>query len=223
VSQQLQRELDKLRRRVLFLAATVEDEIQRAVLSLERGDEALAEKVIEDDQRVDEMEVELEEECLKVLALHQPVAADLRFIVALLKINNDIERVGDLAVNISKRALFLMRHERIEIPSGLFEMSEKSRTMLRLSLDAFVNRDADLARRVCALDDEVDAIRGRLREGIEAEMKEHPERIGSYMRLDGILRHLERLADHATNIAEDVIYMTTGEVIRHRLGTARQD
>lgn len=214
----LQREMDKLETQLLDICAAVEQSVALAVRAIEEQDERLATQVVEGDVLIDRTEVEIEEECLKIMALHQPVAVDLRVLVAVLKINNDLERIGDLAVNIAERALFLASHD---APTDRFEfqlMADKVKRMLRQGLDAFVNMDVALAYRVCADDDEVDAANRKnyqLVEELAAAGK--GGKVGPLMHLLSVSRNLERIADHATNIAEDVIYMIDGEIVRHRI------
>jgi phosphate transport system protein len=172
---------------------------------------------MEEDSAIDQMEVEIEEDCLKVLALHQPVAIDLRLIIAILKINNDLERVGDLAVNIAERSAFLSTQEKVDIPSDFMKMAEISRDMLKKSLDALVTEDSELAHQVCGMDDDVDAINREMFIRIQAKIKAEPARMESLIHLLSVSRHLERIADLATNIAEDVVYMIEGEIIRHKV------
>ena len=212
----LQTEIEKLKKELLTLSAIVEETVHRAVSCIVRRDEVLARKVLEKDDEIDRMEVDVEEECLKILALHQPVATDLRFIVAVLKINSDLERIGDLAVNIAERAVFLAQQPKLDLPYDLPGMAEKAKAMLRHSLDALVNHDARLAREVCAADDEVDAINRDMYEQVKKAIHLHPERVDYLIHLLSVSRHLERIADHATNIAEDVTYMLEGEIVRHR-------
>ena len=211
----LRREIEKLKKQILTLSAVVEENVYKAVRSLDERDVALAQEVIAGDSRIDQMEVDVEEECLKVLALYQPVAVDLRFIISILKINNDLERVGDLAVNIAERSCFLSTREKPEIPLDFPKMVEKTRTMLRKSLDALVNMDVDLAFKVIMLDDEVDELKNVAYDKIKKAMSENPDIPGFLINLLLISRHLERLGDHATNIAEEVIYMVEGEIVRH--------
>jgi phosphate transport system protein len=187
-----------------------------ATKSLDSRDGNLAAKVIEGDLHIDHLEVDLEEDCLKVLALYQPVAIDLRFIVAVLKINSDLERIGDLAVNIAERASFLATQRRVEIPIDFLTMSEKAQGMLRKSLDALANLDANLAYKVCASDDEVDAMNREMYRLVQDAIRKHPERLECLIHMLSASRHLERIADLATDISEDVIYMVKGEIIRHR-------
>ncbi|MBN1867028.1 phosphate signaling complex protein PhoU [Candidatus Sumerlaeota bacterium] len=210
------KELDKIKKRVLWLGTVVEDGVRKSVEALLHRDPVLARQVIEDDAKVDEIEVEVEEECLKVLALHQPVAVDLRFLVAVLKINNDLERVGDYAVNIAERAEFLALHEPVPLEFDFERMTRKSQDMLKRSLNALVNMDVALAREVGAADDEVDRMNREMYEIVQEEMSRRPEQIKALIHLLSVSRHLERIADLATNIAEDVVYMVKGEIVRHK-------
>jgi phosphate transport system protein len=212
----LQREIERLKKDILHLSAVVEESAQRAVKALEERDGHLAKRVIENDYQIDRMEVEVEEECLKILALYQPVAIDLRYIVAILKINNDLERIGDLAVNIAERAAFLSTKERLDIPFDFSGMARKAQSMLRRSLDALIRMDANLARDVCASDDEVDAMNREMYVQVQKGIRQDPDRLERLIHVLSASRHLERIADHATNIAEDVIYMIEGEIVRHR-------
>lgn len=212
----LQKEIEKLKRMILALSAVIEEDVQKAVRSFEKREVGLAKAVIGGDMDIDQKEVEVEEECLKILALYQPVAIDLRYIVAVLKINNDLERIGDLAVNIAERATFMARMDRIEAPFNITEMTQKAQAMLRKSLDAFVNMDADLAADVCSADDEIDDLNRQVYRIIGEKMRESPERFDAFVQYLSISRYIERIADHATNIAEDVIYMIKGEIVRHR-------
>ncbi|MBT6716503.1 MAG: phosphate signaling complex protein PhoU, partial [Nitrospina sp.] len=164
---------------------------------------------------IDQREVYVEEECLKILALHQPVANDLRLIIAILKINNDLERIADLSVNIAERAVYLSTQARVELPFDLQDMAQKVRSMLKRSLDSLVNRDDKLARQVCEDDDAVDDLNREMYGCVERAIKKDPDNLNSYIQLLSASRYLERMADHATNIAEDVIYLVTGEIIRH--------
>lgn len=212
----LQREIERLKNRILHLSAAVEGSTHKAVKSLEERNPRLAREVIENDFEIDNMEVEVEEECLKILALYQPVAVDLRFIIAVLKINNDLERIGDIAVNIAERAAFLATREKLDIPFDFSGMADKAQSMLKRSLDALMKMDAELALEVCASDDEVDAMNREMYLQVEEGIRNHPKRLKSLMHLLSASRHLERMADLATNIAEDVIYLTKGEIVRHR-------
>jgi phosphate transport system protein len=216
MSLHLNREMDKLKAKLLSLSALAEESVRNAVLALENRDEKLAQKVIDADPEIDQAEVDLEEECLKILALHQPVATDLRGIVACLKINNDLERIGDLAVNVAERAQYIATHDRVEIPLDFATMAEKAQTMVKKSLDSFVGMDARMAREVCASDDEVDAMNREAYMLVKEAIRKQPEHMDALVHLLSTSRHLERIADHATNIAEDVIYMIEGEIVRHQ-------
>ena len=212
----MKREIGKLKKMLLSLCDVVESSFIQAVKSIKEKDAALAKKIIEADSQIDQMEINLEEECLKILALYQPVAIDLRFIITALKINNDLERIGDLAVNIAERSEFLAKQQKIDIPFDLDKMAEKTQLMLRNSLEALVNTNCDLAHRVCADDDEVDDMNRRMFNILQNRIRDHPEQIEPLIHLLSASRHLERIADHATNIAEDVIYMVEGKIVRHK-------
>lgn len=212
----LQREIENLKKRILTLGAIVEEHVYLAAKAINDRDEKLAQQVIDGDMKIDEMEVDLEEECLKLLALHQPVAIDLRFIVAVLKINNDLERIGDLAVNIGERAAYLAVKEPVKMPFDFQKMTEKVRAMLKKSLDSLVNMDPNLALEVCKKDDEVDAINHETFKKVAEGIKKHPNESDCLLHLLSVSRHLERMADQATNIAEDVIYMIDGTIVRHK-------
>jgi phosphate transport system protein len=153
---------------------------------------------------------------LKILALHQPVAIDLRFIVAVLKINNDLERIGDLAVNIAERAIFLAGRPKINISIELIDMAHHAQSMLKKSLDALINHDAELAHKVCASDDTIDQMNRQMYLNVQEAILKNPEQISALIHLLSASRHLERVADHTTNIAEDVIYMVEGQIMRHK-------
>jgi len=212
----MDREIEKLKKHILTLSALAEERVQQAVQAISARNAELAAQVIERDTEVDLMEVDIEEECLKVLALYQPVAGDLRFVVAVLKINNDLERIADLAVNIAERADFLARHKPVAIPLDFEIMSEKSQAMLRKSLDALMTMNAALAHEVGMEDDEVDELNRQMYLKVQEAMRKQPERIECLVHVLSISRHLERIADYATNIAEDVVYMIEGEIIRHK-------
>lgn len=222
MSVHLQKEIENLKRNVLSLGADVEENVHKAVQSLRKRDSSLAEEIIAADYYIDRREVDLEEECLKILALHQPVAIDLRFVIAVLKINNDLERIGDLAVNIAEQAVFLTSEPPIDIPFDFAGMSDKTKVMLKNSLDALVNMDPKLARAVCAADDEVDAINRKMYGQVQDGIRKKIEQMESLIHYLGVARHLEHIADHATNIAEDVIYMVDGEIVRHKTEDFRQ-
>jgi len=212
----LQREIENLKKDILTLGAMTEHSVREATRAIENRDETLARGVIAKDINLDQMEVEVEESCLKILALYQPVAIDLRFIIAVLKINNDLERVGDLAVNIAERALFLTTEPEVDVQFDFATMAVKTQDMLKKSLDALVNFNARLAHQVCTLDDEIDAMNRQMYLIVQDAMSTYPNQVEPLLHLLSASRHLERIADHATNVAEDVIYMIEGEIIRHR-------
>jgi len=211
----MQNAMENLQRKVLFLCALVEGNLQRAVESVEKRDGQLAARVIAADNEVDRVEVDIEEECLKMLALYQPVAADLRFIVAVIKLNSDLERIGDQAVDIAEQSSYLAEREPIAVPAGIHAMGDKAAWMVKSVLDALVERDAELARRVCAADDELDALKRDMLLRIEEAIAKNPDNLDLYFHLLTVPRKLERIGDHATNIAEDVIYMVEGSIVRH--------
>ncbi|HKK02236.1 MAG TPA: phosphate signaling complex protein PhoU [Desulfuromonadales bacterium] len=213
----VQREMEKIKKMILALSAVVEESVQRAAQSLEKMDVSLAQKVIGNDEQVDEMEVDLEEECLKILALYQPVAIDLRFLISVLKINNDLERIADLAVNVAERTVALAAEARIPAPFDFAAMARKVEIMLEKSLDSLVNMDSRLALQVCKLDDEVDEIHKKTYQLVKDQIIQSPERIDGLVHYLSVSRHLERIADLATNIAEDVLYMIQGEIVRHTM------
>ena len=211
----LQKELDKLKRMVLSLGAMVEENLRRASNCVEEKSIEIGKQVVKADVEIDENEVEVEEECLKILALHQPVAVDLRFIAAVIKINNDLERIGDEAVNIAERVFYLANHAQPKLSVDYTAMSEKAEEMVRKSLDALVKQDLDLAFQVLLMDDIVDEMYHKTFDRVKDAIKEEPENAGYLINLLSISRHLERIGDHATNIAEEVIYLIEGEIIRH--------
>jgi phosphate transport system protein len=214
----LQKELEKLKKRILSLGAMVEERVRMAIQALELREANLAEKIIMSDYEIDEFEIEVEEDCLKILALHQPVAVDLRFIIAVIKINNDLERIADEAVNIAERVQIIAKRERLDIPFDYPVMAEKTASMLKKSLDALVNMDDALALNVLRLDDEIDDMKDHAYDVVKQAIGEHPDRVSYLINLLLMCRHLERIADHATNIAEEVVYMVQGEIVRHGKG-----
>ena len=211
----LQNEVQALKQQLLTLAAMVEENVQHAVKALLERDGDLAQRVVKCDDQVNRLEVDLEEECLKVLALHQPVANDLRTIIGIIKINNDLERIADQAVNISERALAVIELPTVDSPLELAIMSVKVIDMLEKSLDSLVNANVTLARKVLELDEDVDQIHSDNYRLFKASVRSNPERIDVLLNYLTASRHLERVADLATNIAEDVIYLTEGEIVRH--------
>jgi phosphate transport system protein len=210
------REIENLKREILTLGAMAESAVREAVAAIDNRDEDAAQAVIANDMKLDEMEVQIEENCLKTLALHQPVAIDLRFIVAVLKINSDLERVGDLAVNVAERAAFLATQPPLDASFDLPAMGAKAQEMLKKSLDALVRLSAQQAYEVLAADDEVDAMNRRMYQIVQDGIVAHPDQTESFIHMLSVSRHIERIADHATNIAEDVIYMIEGVIVRHK-------
>lgn len=215
----LVREIDDIKRGILHLAAVVEERVGKAIKAIEDRDRDLAEEVVRLDEEVDAEEVELEEECLKILALHQPVASDLRFVVAVMKIDNDLERIGDLAVNIARSAMILADCPAHEAGLELPAMATRVREMLRTSLDAFVNLDSERAGQVCAEDVTVDRIHREFTDRLERMLASEAgaERVSGLLSMLRVSRELERIGDHATNIAEDLIYMVDGTIVRHHV------
>jgi phosphate transport system protein len=211
----LQRDIEKLKRQILALSAEVESDVRAAVRAVEERDEALAREAINREMQTNAAEVDVEEECLKILALHQPVATDLRYIIAVLKINQDLERMGDLAVHIAERALVLCAQPPVEIPLRLGEMADKAQAMLKQVLDAFVNLNAAAARQVCAADREIDELNRDIGRHAKAAIARTPAQFELWLQVIHIARHLERIADHTTNIAEDLIYLIDGRIVRH--------
>jgi len=212
------RQLEKLKRLILSVGAMVEESVAGAVRSIETRDVELAESVIDGDENVDLKEIEVEEECLATLALHTPVAHDLRFVVAVLKINNDLERIGDLARSIANQSVHLagVSPMREFEQFGVYEMARLAQSMLKQSLDALVELDVDLAKVVRKTDDEVDERHKAVYAYVERRVMEAPDQISRMVRLLTIARSLERVADHAVNIAKDVIYLVEGKIVRHR-------
>lgn len=211
----LQREIERLKKNVLALSAQVEENLGLAVTSLLERDVEAARDLRRRDLEVDRLEVEVEEECLKTLALHQPVAIDLRFIVACLKINNDLERIGDLAVSIANKAVNLVKYPPLSSSAEIAAMAEKAQAMVHDVLEAFVNMNCAAAYHICGQDNEVDRMKSEMRRRCEEMVKSDPALYSATYSLMGAVRNLERVADHATNIAEDVIYMVEGKIIRH--------
>jgi phosphate transport system protein len=216
MSMHLHRDLEKLTKDILTMGAMVEAAIRKSIAALNERRSTIAQEVIEGDTRIDRCEVDVEEQCLKILALHQPVAEDLRFIAAVIKMNNDLERMADLAVNIAERAVVLADGEPLPIPDTLKAMTDATMRMVRDSLDAFVNRDVVNARAICGQDDEVDQYNREIITELQEMMERAPETVRRALHLFSAARHLERIADHATNIAEDVVYLVEGEIIRHQ-------
>jgi phosphate transport system protein len=210
-------ELEGLKQTLLAMGALVEDQIRRVMRALVERDDGLAQAVIEGDRQVNTYDVEVDEKCVELLALHQPAAGDLRFITTAMKIVTDLERIGDQAVNIAQRAIELNREPQLKPYIDLPRMAESAARMVKESLDAFVNRDTALARRVCGEDEAVDALKEQVFRELLTFMMEDARTIPRAIRLILISRFLERVADHATNIAEMVVYMVEGKMVRHTL------
>ena len=212
-----QRELNRLNQDLVSVGKQVEDQLTMAFNAFVQMDVTTARKVIKGDAEVDNVEVEMEEECLKLLALYQPVANDLRLIVAVLKINNDLERIGDHAKNMAEIVLQMAENGPISVPENMIAIFEKTKLMLRKVLLAFVELDIKIAEAVLAMDDEVDALcKSQL--PLQIEMIQHePDYAGQHLMLLSVCRQLERIGDHASNIAEDIIYLLTGDIIRHSI------
>lgn len=216
MTKHLQRDMESIHREILALSGIVEEAIDKARRALLERKLELAAEVVDDDEEIDRREVHIEEECLKILALHQPVAVDLRRIATVLKVNSDLERIADLAVNIAERAQALSEFPDFPMPRRLERMIDLATIMVRSALDAFVNMDAQAARRVCQLDDEVDRYNREVINELHELMESRPKLIRPALHCFSASRHAERIADHATNIAEDVIYLVEGEIARHR-------
>lgn len=217
MSVHLQRQFERLKKSILTLGTVVEESVEKSLRSIESRDGDLALEVIEGDERIDLMEVDVEEECLHTLALHQPVAFDLRFVIATLKINSDLERIGDLAANNGEQARMLASESTVvSAPFDLRQMGRTVRDMLKKSLDALVNVDPELAEEVCTLDAQVDRLHRESYDLVAEAMRQNPHQIEQMIQMLSISRRLERMADHCVNIAQDVLYMARGDIARHR-------
>lgn len=215
MSQHLAKAVEKLKKMLLTLSGIIEENLSEAIKAVLARDTVKAKQIHDYDDQVDQMEVDIEEECLKILALHQPVAVDLRFIIAVLKINNDLERIGDLSVNLAKIAGYILETPGCDIPFDYISMGDKVRAMLRKSLNSLVEMDTELAREVCVSDEEIDKINRSVYRLVSDLMKKYPEKYDCLINAISISRYLERIADQTTNIAEDVIYMVEGKIVRH--------
>ncbi len=219
----LQRDLNILKKDILTMGSMVEEAINKAINALVQRREGLAREVKEGDDAIDAKENEIEGQVLKTLALHQPVAGDLRFVVMVLKFNHELERMGDLAANIAKRTLDLLLEQPLEVELPIVAMGELVRSMVRHSLDSLVQSDAELARHVCRKDDEVDRLHREMFDILLDHMRQDPSTITRAVDLLSLSRQLERIADHTTNIAEDLVFQVEGEVIRHRPRRAHRE
>ncbi|HVO23132.1 MAG TPA: phosphate signaling complex protein PhoU [Candidatus Margulisiibacteriota bacterium] len=208
-------ELNALHHNILEMGGLVEKQIANAIAALVRRDSELARQTIARDHAVNRMDVEIDELCIRLLALHQPAARDLRLITTGLKITTDLERIGDMAENICERALELNNEPQLKPFIDIPQMADIAQRMLRQSLDAFVREDTELALKVCAEDDTIDALTDQLFRELLSYMAEDPQTVTRAARLLFVSKYLERIADHATNIAEMVIFMVKGKSIRH--------
>jgi phosphate transport system protein len=211
-------ELDELQGKLLEMAGLVEAAIHKSVLSLVERDEEEAQDVLRNEARINQMEIEIDDFAVGLLALYQPMARDLRFLTAAIKINGDLERMGDLAVNIVERSLSLIRQPEVKPLIDIPRMAKLVESMVRKSLDAFVKRDPDLARAVLLSDDAVDDLRDGIYQELIDFMQKSPATISRALDLIFVARNLERIADHATNIAEDVLFLVQGVDVRHHAG-----
>ena len=212
----LQKDIEHLKQRILAMGEAVADRVRRAISALVDHDEALADQVIAGDTEIDDLEVKIEEEALKILALHQPVATDLRWVISVMKVNSDLERVGDLAVNVAERAKYLARQEGIGIRLDFARMGEDALGMVNDCLEALVTLDVKLAKKVIHDDQKVDDWNRDMFVALQDRMKEEPATIERAIHFLSTSRHLERIGDHATNIAEDVLFLVEGTVVRHQ-------
>jgi phosphate transport system protein len=209
------RQIELLKERILSVGALVEAAISGAVSAFSAGDASAARRVVERDRQIDQLEIEVEEECLKILTLYQPAASDLRFVIAVLKINNDLERTGDLAANIAKRVLFLVENPAPNVEVDFRAMAARAQSMIKDSLAALVQADINLAYEVRRSDDILDDMRRQLHQRIRSAVRRMPEQTEPLLKLYAVAKHLERIGDMATCIAADVIYMVNGDIVRH--------
>ena len=216
MAKHLEKELERLKKLIYGLCARVDENLELAVKSFQEADIELATKIMLDDQKIDEMEVEVEEECLKALALYQPVAIDLRFIIAVMKMNSDLERIGDLAADIAKNGIAINKAKKPKVPLDLHQMTYLVKSTVRKSLDALINIDTYLAREVIRQDEEINDMKAEMKAEIIEALKREPELAESLITMLSITHRLERIGDHACNIAEDVIYMVEADIVRHK-------
>ncbi len=212
----MHREIEKLLDRILSVADIVQLRLKQSIAAVVERDRRAAEEIIRGDAEIDQLEVDIEEECLKVLALYQPVALDLRVVIAALKMNNDIERIGDLVSNIAERAVTIADSGVDEVPLNLVLIAEKVEKMLAGSIRALMTRDVEMAREVCKEDAEIDRLHAEGYGIISEKIAKFPTNVSVYLEALSISRYLERIADIATNLAEDVIYLVEGQIVRHR-------
>lgn len=210
------KEIESVKKKLLSLGVLVSKTLHLAIQSVEKQDSDLADKIEKDDDIVDQMEVEIEEDCLKILALHQPVAIDLRFVITVLKINNDLERIADLAVNIAKKGKHITRAENFVMPIDFRGLSRIVEKMLDEGIACLVQMDVNTAKNICLSDNQVDKIHKSSYESVRKAILNDPQNYDSYINCLSISGHMERIGDQATNIAEDVCYMVVGKIIRHK-------
>jgi len=212
----LEKEIEKIKKKLMQLATLVEENVRKSVVAVGSRNERLAGEVISKDDEIDRFEVELEEECMKVLALHQPVAIDLRYVLACMKINNDLERIGDLAVNIAQRALSIAENKEDKVPVDFSAIMDRTQIMLAKTLDSVMEFSPAIAKEVCEMDAGIDSFNRDIHEEIIKLIKDKPRKTRYFLHVLGVSRQLERIADYATNICEDVIYMIEGKIVRHQ-------
>ena len=213
----LHKEINKIKKSILSLGAMAEHRFRRSIDAVKKGDRDIAQSIIDSDVEVDELEVDIEEECLKILALYQPVAVDLRFLIAVIKINNDLERVADEAVNIAQRVKSISGKNIGKYNFDYTRMAELAGLMLKKSLDSLVQMDSDIAECVQTTDKLVNTIRNEAYDAMKDAILSSPEYAGQIVNRYLIARHLERIGDHATNIAEEVRYLVNGKIVRHEI------
>ena len=217
MSKILQKEIRKLETLVSTVSTKVEENLNLSIKSLMDNDAKLAKKAVMNDTEIDSLEIEVEEECLKILALHQPVAIDLRYIISVLKINNDLERIGDLGANIAEVSILLSEKRQIAIPGQIPKMTKTVLKMLKNCLDALFEKDVEIAKLVQESDDIVDNYHSEMYEIVQKAFKENSNDIEQLFSILSVSRYLERIADHCTNISEDVEYLIEGRITRHNL------
>jgi phosphate transport system protein len=215
MSKHLERDLEAIEQEILEQSSRVEDMIAKSCQALIERRSDIATEVIANEREINQREVKIEEECLKILALHQPVAVDLRRTTTVLKINTELERIADLTVNIAERTISLADHPEFEIPDKLERMFVRASDMVHEALDAFVDQNVKAAREVCRRDDEVDEYNRRVIDDLLETMRSRSDLVEAALHFFSVCRHVERIGDCATNIAEDVIYLVEGEIARH--------
>ena len=213
----LHKEMNNIKKSILSLGAMAEHRFRRSIDAVKKGDRDIAQSIIDSDVEIDELEVDIEEECLKILALYQPVAVDLRFLIAVIKINNDLERVADEAVNIAQRVKSISGKNIGKYNFDYTRMAELAGLMLKKSLDALVQMDSDIAESVQTTDKLVNTIRNEAYDAMKDAIISSPEYAGQIVNRYLIARHLERIGDHATNIAEEVRHLVNGKIVRHEI------